>query len=81
VFLQDAEGKQARTLRTVDAFTEVGGGEFFPVDGEFRLRSGGLRQGEMPRAQNRRKKYQTESESDHGARGIRHSQVTQPQDQ
>ena len=34
VFLQDAEGQQARALRAMNAFAEVGGSEFLPVDGE-----------------------------------------------
>ena len=36
VFLQDAEGEQASALRTVNTFAEIGGSEFFPVDGELR---------------------------------------------
>ena len=41
VLLQDAERQQARSLRTVDAFAKIGGGEFLPVDrklGRRRLR-------------------------------------------
>jgi len=37
VFFQDAEGEQACALGAVNAFAEVGGGEFFPVDGELWL--------------------------------------------
>jgi cytochrome c553 len=32
VLLENAEGQQTGSLRTVDAFAEVGGGEFFPVN-------------------------------------------------
>ena len=34
VFFQNAEGQQASSLRTMNALAEVGGGQFFPVDGE-----------------------------------------------
>src|SRR4029077_17932826 len=34
VLFQDSEGEQAGSLRTVNAFAEVGGGEFFPVHGD-----------------------------------------------
>src|SRR5215469_1558624 len=42
VFLQDAEREQADSLRAVNAFAEVEGREFFPVDGKLRLRRGRL---------------------------------------
>src|SRR5579863_4929950 len=42
MFFEDAERKQANSLRVVNAFAEIRSGEFFPVDGELRLRSGGL---------------------------------------
>jgi hypothetical protein len=38
MLFQNTEGKQARSLRSMNAFAKVGGGEFFPVDGEFLLR-------------------------------------------
>jgi hypothetical protein len=34
VLFEDSERKQAGSLRAADAFTEVGGGEFFPMDRE-----------------------------------------------
>src|SRR5215469_7203633 len=42
MFLENAEREQADSQRTVNAFAEVRGRKFFPVDGEFRLRGGGL---------------------------------------
>ena len=34
VLFEDSEGEQARSLRAANTFAKVGGGEFFPVDGE-----------------------------------------------
>ena len=34
MLLKDAEGQQAGSLGTLDAFAKVGRGEFFPMDGE-----------------------------------------------
>jgi hypothetical protein len=42
VFLENAEWEYTHFLGTVNAFAEIRGRKFFPVDGEFRLRRGGL---------------------------------------
>jgi len=52
VLLQDAEGKQAGSLRAMNAFAEIGSGEFFPLNGELRWRDA-LRGRELGSAQNR----------------------------
>jgi hypothetical protein len=43
--LDDSEWQQARALRSLDAFAEISGGEFFPVHGELAGGSGRLRLG------------------------------------
>src|ERR1700720_1454086 len=42
MLFKDAEWQQARSLRSVNAFAKIGGGEFFPMDRELRVRRGGL---------------------------------------
>jgi len=43
VLFQDSEGEQARPLGAMNSFAKVGGGEFFPVDGKLRGKSGSER--------------------------------------
>ena len=45
MLLDDSEWQQTRALRTLDAFAEISGGEFFPVHGELAGGSRGLRLG------------------------------------
>ena len=51
VLLDDAEGKQADSLRLVDGLHEVGGGEFLPLGGELGLRNGGNHKGDKSEKQ------------------------------
>src|ERR1700678_504412 len=71
VFFQDAEGQQACALRAVNAFAEVGGGQFLPVDGELwwrdRLRSGHFR--------HNRKQEREQNGKDRGAGAGRHLKI------
>src|SRR6266571_5865328 len=47
MLFQNSEGEKTCPLGAMNAFAEVGGGEFFPVDGEFSGRRCSLRVNEM----------------------------------
>jgi hypothetical protein len=75
MLFKDAEWQQAGGLRSVNAFAKIGGGEFFPMDGELRSWRGGLRSGLMrpshPVEQNRQEQDQAHG----GAHRRRHGGI------
>ena len=72
VFLENAEREQADSLRTVNAFAEVGGRKFFLVDGEFRRSGGGLsvKKSRCAKSEGQQDTYKTTAENarHHGER-------------
>ena len=72
MLFKDAEWQQARSLRSVNAFAKIGGGEFFPMDGKLRLRRGGLRSGLMRPRHHREHNRQEQAQTQRGARTRRH---------
>ena len=75
VLFENAKGQQARSLGSMNAFAEIGGGKFFPVDGQLRLRGNRLCRREM---QKDKKRKQNHSVSNPGAYAIVNGQSNLP---